>query len=750
MNAKMDIKILVAIMSMEIGGAETHVLELCKSLQKKGMKVYVASNGGAYEPELVACGVVHYKVPLHNKRPFNIIGAYRTLKKIIIENDIRLVHAHARIPAFLCGFLQRKLNFRFVTTAHWVFTTKFPYNLLSNWGEKSLAVSEDIKDYLVRHYRVPKDDIYVTINGVDTDKFSPSATMVDGDFSGESPRIMSISRLDKDRSLAAHLLIEAAPILIKLYPNVAIYLVGSGNDYDNIQLKAEAMNARLNKDVIKMTGPQVDIHRWLAMTDIFVGASRAVLEAMAVSKPVVASGNEGYMGLINEENLPISIATNFCYRGCGEATVEKLTTDLITILDKSPQERENMGKFGREFVLANYSVDRMADDAISLYHEVLASPSPVRIRKTDIMISGYYGYNNSGDDLLLKSIVRDLKNRQADLSITVLSKRPKETRAQYGVNAIYRFNFIAIWRLLKRTRLLLTGGGSVIQDLTSTHSLIYYLWIIKTARRLGVKNMLYANGIGPIRNANNIERMRRELNEVELITLREETSGTLLADLQVQKPKIIVTADPAFSLPTPDFDSAKAELKALGIEADPTLPFICIAIRSWRHNPPGFEQHVARFADYIVEKYNYAVLFMPMRPSDDTEISKKTISLMKHSAAFLENPRSMDSVRGIVGLSAFTVAMRLHTLIYAINLGVPVIGLAYDPKVEWLMETVDQHFYTTVEEIEAEMLMDFANKIIEDKENVSAQIREAGQKAQILAEKNADLCMELLNEYKNV
>ena len=744
-------------MSMEIGGAETHVLELCKSLQNKGMKVYVASNGGAYEPELVACGVVHYKVPLHNKQPFNIIGAYRSLKKIIVDNDIRLVHAHARIPAFLCGFLQRKLNFRFVTTAHWVFTTKFPYNLLSNWGEKSLAVSEDIKDYLIRHYRVPKDDIHVTINGVDTDKFSPNAPMVEGDFSEESPRIMSISRLDKDRSLAAHLLIEAAPVLFERYPNVVIYLVGSGNDYDNIRIKAEAMNTRLNKDVIKMTGPQVDIHRWLAMADVFVGASRAVLEAMAASKPVVASGNEGYMGLINEENLPISIATNFCYRGCGEATTEKLTADLITILDKSPEERENMGIFGREFVLANYSIDRMADDAIELYREVLTSPSPVRIRKTDIMISGYYGYNNSGDDLLLKSIVRDLKNRQADLSITVLSKRPKETRRQYGINAMYRFNFIAIWRLLHRTRLLLTGGGSVIQDLTSTHSLIYYLWIIKTARQMGVKNMLYANGIGPIRNATNIERMRRELNEVELITLREETSGTLLVDLQVQKPKIIVTADPAFSLPTPDFDAARSELKALGIEpmqeqearliqSVPPTPFICIAIRSWRHNPSGFEQQIADFADYIIQKYNYHVLFISMRPSDDTEISKKTISLMKHPAAFLENPRSMDSIRGIVGLSAFTVAMRLHTLIYAINLGVPVIGLAYDPKVEWLMETVEQPFYTTVEQAETKMLVNFADNIIKNREEVSDQIRKAGEKAQALAEKNADLCMDLLNE----
>ena len=734
----LNIKILVAIMSMEIGGAETHVLELCKALQKKGLTVYVASNGGAYEPELTECGVVHYRVPLHNKQPFNIISAYRALKKIIVENDIRLVHAHARIPAFLCGFLQRKLNFRFVTTAHWVFDTSFPYNLLSNWGEKSLAVSEDIKDYLVKHYHMPKDDIYVTINGVDTDKFSPCAAS-----SEDGCSIMSISRLDRDRSLAAHLLIEAAPMLLKSFADAAIYIVGGGDDFDNVSAKAKAANAKLGKEVIRMTGPQVDVHKWLAKCDVFVGASRAVLEAMSMGLPVVASGNEGYMGLIDQGNLPMAIATNFCYRGCGEATAEKLITDLTTILKMPAAERAAMGKFGREFVLANYSVDRMADDAIELYETVLATTLPVPVRKTDVMISGYYGYNNSGDDMLLKSIVQDLRTRRADLSITVLSMRPQETRAQFGVNAIYRFNFFAIWRLLHHTKLLLTGGGSVIQDLTSTHSLIYYLWIIRSANKLGVKNMLYANGIGPIRNTSNIERMRKTLSTVELITLREEASLALLENLKISGPKIIVTADPAFSLPAPDLQQATAELDTLGIAPK---QFFCISLRSWRYNPPGFEQHIAHFADYVAQKYNLTVLFTPMRPSEDIEISKKTMSLMTSPALLLANPRNMDNIRGIVSLSAFTLAMRLHTLIYAINQGIPIIGLVYDPKVKWLMESIGQPFYTHVEETNSEALISFADKMFVDFDAIAAQIKEAGLAAQTLAKRNAELCMELLSK----
>jgi len=742
----------MALMAMEIGGAETHVLELCKALQKKGMQVYVASNGGAYEPELAACGVLHYKVPLHNKQIYNIGGAYRALKRIITENDIRLVHAHARIPAFLCGILQRKLNFRFVTTAHWVFSTKFPYNVLSNWGEQSLAVSEDIKEYLIRHYRVPEKNIHVTINGIDTAKFSPENTGDDiwdddiwEDFTipDDALCVMSISRLDKDRSLAAHLLIEAAPVLYEQHPNMIICIIGNGDDYPVVKRKAEAMNTKLGKKVIVLPGSRVDVHNWLAISDVFVGASRAVLEAMAAGKPVVASGNEGYLGLLNEANLPIAVDTNFCYRGCGEASVGTLTNDILTLLNMPLEEREAMGAMGREFVLDNYSVDRMADDALALYNKIFTLPYPARVRRTDVMVSGYYGYNNSGDDLVLQSIVMDLKARRADLSITVLSRRPRETRSQYGVNAIYRFNLFSIWKLLRRTRLLITGGGSVIQDLTSTHSLIYYLWIIRTAGRLGVSNMLYANGIGPIRNAANINRVRRTLDSVELITLREEDSYALLRSIGVSSPRIHVTADAVFNLPLPDEESAITELAALGIVPG---EFFCIAIRAWRYNPEGFEQQIATFADYVAEKYQYAILFILMRPSEDTEIAKKTMSLMKNPAILLETTDSLDSIRGVVGLSAFTLAMRLHTLIYAINQGVPVIGLDYDPKVQWLMKTTNQSFYMKVEEADANVLSGFADTIMMDRERISAEVKEAGLKTHNLAKQNVELCMKMLEE----
>ena len=120
-------KILLVLMGLEIGGAETHIIELSKALARRGIEITVASNGGAYEKELQEAGIEHVKIPFHSKNPKCMFRAYKQLKALIFKKRFDVVHAHARIPAFLCSLLQSRYHFRFVTTAHWVFSTKFPY-----------------------------------------------------------------------------------------------------------------------------------------------------------------------------------------------------------------------------------------------------------------------------------------------------------------------------------------------------------------------------------------------------------------------------------------------------------------------------------------------------------------------------------------------------------------------------------------------------------------------------------------------
>ena len=145
-------KILMATMGLGIGGAETHIVELAKELKHQGHDIAIVSNGGVYVPEITAAGIRHYQAPLHRRSFREMRQARAALRRILDQERPDVVHAHARIPAFLCGGLCRRRKLPFVTTAHWVFNTKGVLRYLSDWGERTVAVSDDIKDYLIREY----------------------------------------------------------------------------------------------------------------------------------------------------------------------------------------------------------------------------------------------------------------------------------------------------------------------------------------------------------------------------------------------------------------------------------------------------------------------------------------------------------------------------------------------------------------------------------------------------------------------
>ena len=240
--------VLLALMKLDIGGAETHAVELAKELTRRGWRVLVASNGGVYVKELTDAGIKHYSVPLQNKNPFNMLKSLHLLKKILREEKPDIVHSHARIPSFLLGILHKRMHFPFVTTAHWVFSTKYGLRYLTDWGEKTLAVSEDIKTYLMENYNIPASDIFVTINGIDTEKFSPenNGSSVRSDFGipQDAPVIAYVSRMDADRSLAAHQLIDAFPTLCETLPGLHLIVVGGGNDFDAVKAEADAATSK--------------------------------------------------------------------------------------------------------------------------------------------------------------------------------------------------------------------------------------------------------------------------------------------------------------------------------------------------------------------------------------------------------------------------------------------------------------------------------------------------------------------------
>ncbi len=366
-------RVLLVTMGMDIGGAETHILELAKELKRRKNEVFVVSNGGKYVEELEKSGIEHIWAPLHNKKIGNMVKSYKILKKTILEKKIDLVHSHTRISSFICGKLKKTLKFPFVTTAHWTFKVTPLLKMMTDWGENVIAVSEDIKEYLMKNYQINSNNIFVTVNGIDTEKFSKNIDYSDiakeFEFKENSNRIVYISRLDESRALVAKQLINISEKLNKKIENLEIVIVGGGDSFDEISTRVREINNRVGKKLIILTGARTDINKFATSGKIFIGVSRAALEAMACEQPVIIAGNEGYLGIFDETKLEKGIETNFCCRGLEMANEELLEKDILNLM--AEENKEKYGKYNRDVVKKYYSIEKMTDDCEKAYKATL-------------------------------------------------------------------------------------------------------------------------------------------------------------------------------------------------------------------------------------------------------------------------------------------------------------------------------------------------------------------------------------------
>jgi glycosyltransferase involved in cell wall biosynthesis len=120
------------------------------------------------------------------------------------------------------------------------------------------------------------------------------------------------------------------------------------------------------------TGARTDVEKILNIADVFVGVSRAALEAMATELPIILVGNpeygQGYQGVFVPEELDLAKSTNFTCRGLEVIDKEELKKDILQILVETDDEtRIEMGKYNRSIVEEHYSVEKMTEDALELY-----------------------------------------------------------------------------------------------------------------------------------------------------------------------------------------------------------------------------------------------------------------------------------------------------------------------------------------------------------------------------------------------
>ncbi len=295
-----------------------------------------------------------------------------------------------------------------------------------------------------------------------------------------------------------------------------------------------------------------------------------------------------------------------------------------------------------------------------------------------IIISGYYGFNNLGDEAILAAWVQGLKkysNAEA-IKIIALSNQPQETAKKHGIEAIGRYDILALVKNLLSADLLISGGGGLLQDVTGKFSVAYYLSLIVLAKILGCKTFFAAQGVGPIKTKFNRFLIAKVLEQVDKISVRDKQSKELLAEFGV-KQKIILTADLALSLASGSKESGVQLLQEEGITVSESM--LAVVIRDWQENE--YLAQLAKVLNDLASKYNFKLLIIPFKLPGDLKVSYKFKELLNPPAQLLKKRYSPLEMIDLIKVFDFLIGVRLHSLIFASLNRVPVAGIAYDPKI---------------------------------------------------------------------
>ncbi len=361
---------------------------------------------------------------------------------------------------------------------------------------------------------------------------------------------------------------------------------------------------------------------------------------------------------------------------------------------------------------------------------------------SDIIISGYYGLGNSGDEALLKSIVDDLRSINPNLTITALSGNTQLTNKLYGIKTIGRFNIFAIIKEFRSAKLLLSGGGTLIQDATSTKSLLYYLGIIRLAKKNGLKVMVYANGMGPLKDKN-IKKVKKVIDEVDLITLRENVSLAEIERCKINGPEVIVTADPAFNLKASERERADKILEKYKIKSEDKI--VAVSVRDTKDLPRNFVSEMAKALDNLAEM-GYLPILIPMQKSIDLPISLEISKNIKRASKVIDEELSVSDMLSVIGRCSIACGMRLHMLIFASVMNVPMAGIAYDPKIKGFMEYMNQKNFVELKNFSGECFFRLMSECIENLDVIKEKLKKDSLPLREKAKENAYLAVKLLEE----
>ncbi len=363
-------KVLQITTHLNIGGISSYTLTLAAGLKRRGHNVYVASSGGELIPDFTACGITHLALPIKTKSEISyklFISKFK-LAKFIKEKNIDILHANTRVTQVLSWLIQRSLGTPYISTCHGFFKRRIFRRIFPCWGDMVIAISESVREHLIRDFGVAEEKIKIIHNGIDVDKF----TVCDVHQStadakkklglGKGAVIGIVARLSEEKGHAY--LIEAMQAVIAEIKDAQLLIVGEGK----MREKLINLTKSLGLEKYIFFFPSVrDTREVLSAMNLFVlpstkeGLGLALMEAMASGLGVVGSDIGGIKSLIQDG-----------YNGL--LTRPKDARDLsraILELLKHPDKARSFSSQARAFIEQNFSQEKMALETERVYLECL-------------------------------------------------------------------------------------------------------------------------------------------------------------------------------------------------------------------------------------------------------------------------------------------------------------------------------------------------------------------------------------------
>ncbi len=369
-------------------------------------------------------------------------------------------------------------------------------------------------------------------------------------------------------------------------------------------------------------------------------------------------------------------------------------------------------------------------------------------QKSLVLISGYYGFGNLGDEAILESIIRELEKSVSKDNIVVLSNDPERHRKTYGVAAVDRWKLASLVSLLPKARLFISGGGGLFQDTNSPGSTIYYGGQIALARAFGAHPFIFAQGFGPLNSQTGKVATRLAASLCQDVTVRDKVSMAMLESWNV---KGELTADPVWTLDESKLpESVDAQMTELRSQNGLVVG---LSLRN-SHNFSDRRREILLSTLLKTLPEDAILVHLPLQKEQDLPQLEPFLESWQKAGrkglildvSALERPSQWVSLMRHFDL---VVAMRLHALIFALKEGVPSIGLTYDAKVEHVLRQFGQPILILPkEEGDTELekkWLDAASAGLQDLEKLRLQARENAESAKKLACRNFQLLAKILD-----